>query len=320
MSGVYGKFELANAQYSDNLCMMEVKVIDLQFQGRVGVIAAYLVQGRGTHVLIETGPESTREQLLAGLLEHGVRPEELAGVFVTHIHLDHAGAAGWFAEQGVPLFVHEKGSRHLVNPSRLVESARDVYGERFDALWGDMVPASAEFVHPLTDGAVTEIAGLRVEAIATPGHAFHHHAYRIWGALFAGDAAGARLDLTSYTSVTSAPPQFDLDYTLASIKRLRAVAPEILYLTHFGAVPNPLDHLTAYHDAVVMNAEFIRERMSEGFDPASLQVAYEAFQLEQALRHGLPRDDWDRYEVINGTAMCADGLRLYWEKQTGAES
>lgn len=320
MSGVYGKFELANAQDSDNLCRMEVKVIDLQFQGMPGVIAAYLVKGKGGHVLIETGPESTREHLLAGLHAHGLEPRDLAGVLVTHIHLDHAGAVGWFAGQGVPLYVHEKGARHLVDPSRLVESARQVYGDRFDALWGEMIPAPGELVHALPDGEIVELGGLRIEAVSTPGHAFHHHAYRIGGAIFAGDAAGARLSANPYTSVTSAPPQFELEHTLASLDRIRALAPESLYLTHFGAVPDPAEHLSAYHDAVEMNAAFVRQRLEEGFDALSLQVAYEAFQLEQAFRHGLPRDEWDRYEAINGTGMCADGIRLFWEKRIGAES
>jgi len=320
MSGLYGKFELANARYSDNLCRMEVKVIDLQFQAIPGAIAAYLVEGEGGHVLIETGPESCRDRLLTGLLEHGVRADDLAGVFVTHVHLDHAGAAGWFAGRGVSVYVHEKGARHLVDPSRLVDSARSVYGDRFDALWGEMVPAPAARVHVLADGALTELAGLRIEAISTPGHAFHHHAYRIGGALFAGDAAGARLDANPYTSVTSAPPQFDLEHTLASIDKLCSLCPERLFLTHFGAVPDPVGHLAAYRDTVEMNAAFVRRRLGEGYDPLSLQVAYEAFQLEQAFRQQLPRDVWGRYEAVNGTAMCADGLRLYWEKRIGAES
>jgi glyoxylase-like metal-dependent hydrolase (beta-lactamase superfamily II) len=320
MSDVYGKFELANAQDSDNLCKMEVNVIDLQFQGMPGVIAAYLVEGEGGHVLIETGPESTRESLLAGMRARGVEPGDLAGVFVTHIHLDHAGAAGWFAGQGVPVHVHEKGARHLVDPSRLVESARMVYRDRFDALWGEMVPAAAELVVALSDGAVTEIAGLSIEAISTPGHAFHHHVYRIGGAVFAGDAAGARLEGNPFTSVTSAPPQFDLEHTLASIERLRSLGPDALFLTHFGAVPDPEAHLVAYHDAVEMNAIFIRQRLEEGFDALSLQVAYEAFQFEQAFRHRLPRERRDHFEAINGAAMCADGIRLYWEKRSGAES
>ncbi len=320
MSGVSGKFELAKGRDSDNLCRMEVNVIDLTFQGMPGVIAAFLVNGPSGNILIETGPESARGHLLARLLEHGVGPADLAGVFVTHIHLDHAGAAGWFAAQGVPLYVHEKGARHLIEPGRLVESARMVYGDRFDSLWGAMVPAPAERVHSLSDGAIIDLAGLQIEAIATPGHAFHHHAFRIGKDVFTGDAAGARLGENPYTSVTSAPPQFDLEHTLASIDRLASLGAERLFLTHFGEISDPDAHLAAYRETVEMNAEFIRERLAGGFDALALQLAYEAFQSEQALQHRLPRDLWDSYQAINGTAMCADGIRLYWEKRIGAES
>lgn len=320
MAGESGKFELANAQNSDNLCEMKVNIIDLDFQGLPGTIAAFLVTGPEGHFLIECGPESTRERLVEGLRGHGLAPEDLAGVLVTHVHLDHAGAAGWFAAKGVPLYVHEKGARHLVDPLRLMESARMIYGDRFDALWGAMTPAPADQVHSLSDGIVITLAGLEIEVIATPGHAFHHHAYRIGEALFTGDAAGARLGGNAYTSVTSAPPQFDLELTLESIERLRTIGAERLYLTHFGAIDEPDEHLSAYGECVAMNAEFIRQRLREGFDALSLQVAYEAFQWEQAFRHQLPRDLWDHYEVINSTTMGADGIRLYWEKRNGTES
>lgn len=299
---------------------MEVKVIDLRFQNIPGVIAAFVVEGPGGVILIETGPESTRENLLAGLFDCGLVPEDLAGVFVTHVHLDHAGAAGWFAARGIPVHVHERGARHLIDPTRLVASAREVYGDRFDALWGTMIPAPSDRVHPLSDGAVVEIAGLHVETIETPGHAYHHHVFRIGETVFAGDAAGVRLGENPYTSVASAPPQFDLPHTLASLAKLRSLSPAALYLTHFGAVPDPADHLVAYSEAVELNAIFIRQRLEEKWDTLSLRVAYEAFQFEQAFRHQLPRELWDRYEAINGTAMCADGMRLYWEKRIGVES
>lgn len=299
---------------------MDVKVVDLRFQNIPGIIAAFVVEGPGGVILVETGPESTRENLLAGLLDCGLVPEDLAGVFVTHVHLDHSGAAGWFAARGIPVHVHERGARHLIDPARLVASAREVYGDRFDTLWGGMVPAPSGRVHPLSDGAVVEIAGLKVEAIETPGHAYHHHAFRIGEAVFAGDAAGVRLGVNPYTSVTSAPPQFDLPYTLASLAKLDSFSPAELYLTHFGSVPDPSAHLAAYGEAVELNAAFIRQRMEEKWDRPSLQVAYEAFQFEQAFRHQLPRELWDRYEAINGTAMCAEGMLQYWEKRVGGES
>ena len=320
MTGVSGKFELAKARDSVILWDMQVYPIDLGFQGQSGSIAAFLIEGDSGVVLLETGPESTRESLLVAMKERGMIPQDLAAVFVTHIHLDHAGAAGWFAREGVPVYVHTKGARHLIEPSRVVESARLVYGKRFDSLWGEMIPAPEAFVRPLEDGAVVEIAGLKVAAIETPGHAFHHHAFSVGGDLFAGDAAGARLGENPYTAVTSAPPQFHLEHTLESIDKLIACGAERLFLTHFGVVPDASEHLLAYRDAVEMNAEFIRQRLLEGFDSSSLSVAYEAFQLEQAFRAGLPRAVWSQYQEINGAAMCAEGMRLFWEKRFAEES
>lgn len=295
---------------------MQVHPIDLAFQNRSGAIASFLVEGPDGAILIETGPESCRERLLAALADLGHGPKTIAAVFVTHIHLDHAGGAGWWAQQGVPVYVHPKGARHLVDPTRLEESARQVYGDRFDALWGAMVPAPEDKVNSIEGEGVVEVSGMRVEAIETPGHCFHHHAYRIGDIVFAGDAAGARLDESGFISVTSAPPQFHLEHTLASIAKLRALKPETLYLTHFGKVEDPAAHLDAYHEAVDLNAFFVKQRLDEGMDAESLPVAYEAFQMEQAFRAQLPAPLWETLQEVNGTAMCADGIRLYWEKST----
>lgn len=319
MGGDSGKFELAIRPVSANLRAMDVVTIDLEFQGVKGGIAAYLLQGKGGAFLIETGPESTLDCLVAGLAAHGLSPEDLQGVFVTHIHLDHAGAAGWFAARGVDVHVHTRGARHLVDPGRLLESARGVYGDRFDALWGGLTPAPAERVKSLADGESVEIAGLTVTAHDTPGHAFHHHAFAIDGTLFTGDAAGARLGGSPYLSVTSAPPQFHLEHSLASLDKLAALSPDRLFLTHFGEVTAPAAHLAAYRDAVELNAEFVRQRMREGFDGDALAIAYEAFQLEQAYRLGMDPLLWPDYQIINGSEMCADGMRHFWEGRFAEE-
>jgi glyoxylase-like metal-dependent hydrolase (beta-lactamase superfamily II) len=284
---------------------MTVHPIDLRFQGKMGLIAAYLVEGDDGSLLVETGPASTLETLIEGLRERGCEPESLAGVFVTHIHLDHAGAAGWFASRGVPLHVHPAGVPHLVDPSRLVASARQVYGDRFDALWGETVPAPEERVLAMSDGEKARLGGIEVEAVETPGHARHHHAFRIGGVVFTGDAAGASLESSGYLSVT---------------ERLRALDPSVLYLTHFGRIDAPAEHLARYHEAVDLAAAFVERRLAEGMDPESLRIAYEVFQLEQAYRYEVPRESWSSYQLANAAGMCADGIRLYWERLATAGS
>lgn len=293
---------------------MQVDVIDLHFQGQKGAIAAFLVNGPGGKILIETGPESTLEALQEGLAAHDLTVTDLDAVFVTHIHLDHAGAAGWFAEKGVPVYVHAKGARHLIDPSRLLESSRQVYGDRFDPLWGGMTPAPAEKVIAMNDGDVAEVGGLVIKAVNAPGHAYHQHAFVIGDVGFPGDATGAKLGEGAFISVTSAPPQFNLEDTLATLEKLSSFGFSRLFLTHYGEVEDVAGHLADYREAVELNALFIRQRIEEGMDQDTLHVAYEAFQMEQAFREKVPSKLWQTYQTINGTDMCADGIRLYWEK------
>ncbi|MCB1231656.1 MAG: MBL fold metallo-hydrolase [Verrucomicrobiae bacterium] len=296
---------------------MTVHPIDLHFRETPEIIAAFLVVGPDGLVLVETGPGSTLPQLLTGIAELGFSPSDVRDVFVTHIHLDHAGAAGWWAqENGSTIYVHPKGARHLIDPSRLMESARMVYGDLMDTLWGDMIPAPEERVRILEDNETVSVAGLDFTALNTPGHARHHHAYAVEDAIFTGDVAGARLPECDYLSVTSAPPQFDPDAYFASIERLKKADPARLFLTHFGEVTDVAVHLDDYRENVDLASTFVRDRLNEGMDADALQIAYQAFQMEIAFRSGLPPEDWNRYQQANPTSMCADGIRLYWEKQS----
>ena len=222
---------------------------------------------------------------------------------------------GWWAQRGARLFVHPKAARHLIDPARLVESARGVYGEAFDSLWGEVLPAPEAQVQILEDGEQIEIGGVQIEAIDTPGHAFHHHAFAIGDLCFTGDVAGARLEGASYTSVTSAPPQFHLESYLQSIDRLRAREFSRLYLTHFGAVDDVDEHWARYRAAVAGAAQVVKAFIDGGQDAESIRIAYEAFQMEQAFQEQLPRERWDQYQMANGTGMSADGLRMYWERE-----
>lgn len=312
--GAIGKL-LGQKQRSFIVAPMEIEILDFEFQGHPETIASFLLHGSGGSVLIETGPESCRDSLLGLLEERKIAPDSLAGVFVTHVHLDHAGAAGWFASRGVPVHVHPRGARHLVDPEKLVASARQVYGDAFERLWGDMTPAPEESVRVVVEEEKIEIAGLTIRVVETPGHAFHHHSFQVGDALFAGDAAGARLDESGYLSVTSAPPQFDLEHSLASLEKLEKLECRRLFLTHFGEVPDPASHWTDYREAVELNVHFVKQRLDEGMDEGSLRVAYQAFQMEQAFRARTPIETWNRMQAINGTDMCADGIRMYWQRK-----
>lgn len=298
---------------------MQIHTIDLEFQGAPGVIASFLIESADGLILIEPGPGSTNDTLLKKIAALGHDPEEVRSVFVTHVHLDHAGAAGWWAQRGATLHVHPKAARHLIDPTKLIESAKTVYGDAFDSLWGEMLPAPEDKVHVLEDGETVDTGGIQIEALDTPGHAFHHHAFAIGDLVFSGDVAGARLQGTRYTSVTSAPPQFHLPSYLASIDRLAERDISKLYLTHFGEVSDVEEHLTRYRSAVIGAAELVKTLIGAGNDVESIRIAYEAFQMEQAFNTQLPRDQWDSYQLVNGTGMSADGLRMYWEREQASE-
>ncbi|HEX5387310.1 MAG TPA: MBL fold metallo-hydrolase [Gemmatimonadales bacterium] len=220
--------------------------LDLNFQGEPGVIAAYLFADRPDATLIETGPTSTVETLLAGVRAAGVEPERITQLVVTHIHLDHAGASGSLLRRlpRARLFVHPAGAKHMIDPSKLMASASRIYGDRMDALWGEMVPVPADRLVVLQDGDTVRTGRRTLTALATPGHARHHHAYHEpEGALvFTGDMAGVRLGGSSLIRPPTPPPDIDLDAWLASVARLRALRPRRLYLTHFGGYAEPEAH------------------------------------------------------------------------------
>ncbi|MDP7029618.1 MAG: MBL fold metallo-hydrolase [Phycisphaerales bacterium] len=219
--------------------------IDLMHMGVPGAISAWLVRGPAGDVLIESGPASTGETLDAGLRSLGVEPASLSALLLTHIHLDHAGGAWRLARLGVPVHVHAFGAPHLIDPSRLDRSARAIYGDRFDTLWGPLEPCPAELVHARSDGDVVHAAGLSFAAVETTGHANHHHAWHALetGELFVGDAAAMRVPGTDWITVPMPPPEFDLDRWLATLDRIEGGPWTRLRLTHGGTVQDIPSHL-----------------------------------------------------------------------------
>ncbi|MCF6313176.1 MAG: MBL fold metallo-hydrolase [Verrucomicrobiales bacterium] len=289
---------------------MKVHTIDLKFQGVDGAIAAFLIESGGELALVESGPTSTLPALRAGIEALGFAVADVKKVLLTHIHLDHAGAAGWWARQGADVYVHPRGARHLIDPARLIESATMVYGDRMDELWGEMLPAPAERVVSVEDGEQICVGEVTLVARDTPGHARHHHVYACGDVVFTGDVAGVRLTGQAYLSVASAPPQFDEEAYGRSLDLLLQGGYKKLYLTHFGEVTEVEDHLTRYRDAIRAATVFVRDRVAEGVDASSLHILYEAFQMEQAFKAGVPAEVWGRYQIANPTAMSADGLSL----------
>ncbi len=291
-----------------------IHTLDLRFQNTPGIVAAFLIEVGKELALIETGPGSTLPALLQEIRALGFEPKNIRHVFVTHIHLDHAGAAGWWAQQGATVFVHPQGAKHLIDPGKLMSSARQVYGERLDSLWGEMLPAPADKVVTLADGESVKLGKVKLTAINTPGHARHHHAFACEGVCFTGDAAGVRLQGCDYLSVASAPPQFDPVAYLDSITRLHDAKFEKLYLTHFGEVTDVARHLSAYAQRVGQVHDHVQELMQQGLSGDALRKAYYQSEFDIAKKAGVSEAQWRGYELANNSAMCADGIALYCEK------
>lgn len=294
---------------------MNIYPLDLNFQTITHVIAAYLVVGPQGPVLVETGPASTLATLQARLAGHGYAPADVQHVMVTHIHLDHAGAAGWWARQGARVCVHHVGAPHIVDPARLLSSAQRVYGEALDRLWGETLPAPAGRVRALHDGDTIEAGGLTFTALDTPGHAWHHHVFRVGDVAFTGDAAGICLPGSDYIWLPAPPPEFDLQAWQRTIARLLDQNLVALYPTHFGPLENVRGHLEALSALINQAAEFVRERMRAGVGRDALLQQYLERERERARSHGLSQRHFQQCETICPPFMSVDGLMRYWRQQ-----
>jgi glyoxylase-like metal-dependent hydrolase (beta-lactamase superfamily II) len=294
---------------------MKIQIIDLNFQAVSQAIAAYLVTGPAGAVLVETGPGSTLDQLVAGLAALGYAPSDVRHVLVTHIHLDHAGAAGWWASQGATIYVHPVGAPHLIDPSKLIDSATRIYGAQMDRLWGRIHPAPAENVVALRNRAQLPLAGLIFEAIETVGHASHHYTYRVGDVAFTGDAAGVHLPGSDFLSLPAPPPEFDREKWRETINLLRQEQFATLYPTHFGPVPAPGPYLDGLEQLLDEATEFVGHRMAAGAAREEIMADYLSWQKDRAAAAGV--SDWlaQRYEAANPNFMSVDGIMRYWRKR-----
>jgi len=302
-----------------------IHTLDLNYLGIPGAIASYLVLGPEGPILIETGPASTLPALEAGLARHGLVLQDVHEVLVTHIHLDHAGAAGHLARNGTRIHVHEFGAKHLIDPSKLIDSARRIYKDQMQRLWGDILPVPASLIVPVHDGDVIDVAGLRITAIETPGHARHHHAFAIQVGLericLAGDIAGITVPglpgppRSSFLAIPTPPPEFDPAAWIASVDRLLEQEFDAMYLTHFGRVDRPQPHLRRVNQLVQEHASFVCAAMDAGHSRDAILQGYVARNRELAAADGLSDADFARYVSFNLLAMNVDGILRYWTKR-----
>ncbi len=293
----------------------KLHTIDLHFQGIAETVASYLIETDAGLVMIETGPESSRQKGLIALAQLGFQPEDVKHILLTHIHFDHAGAAGWWAQQGTHLYVHHFGARHIIDPSKLIASATRIYGEQMETLWGDILPAPVENVTELHDGDVIEVAGLQFIARETPGHARHHHTYQLGEIGFTGDAAGISLLGHDFLDLPAPPPEFDLEVWQGTLDKLLAFNFTTIYPTHFGQVTAVSDHLTGVKQLLNDSAFFIKEQMEAGVERDAIVTNYAKWNYERAMEKGLSETAVAQYILTNPLYMSVDGIIRYWRKR-----
>jgi glyoxylase-like metal-dependent hydrolase (beta-lactamase superfamily II) len=277
--------------------------IDLHHQSE-RVIGVYVVETNDGPALFDCGPSTRVGALKSGLAEHGLELTDVRHLLLSHIHLDHAGAAGTLVREHPALRVHvsEIGAPHVVDPSRLERSARRLYGDAFDSLWGELAPVPEQNVEVVTETV------LGLECFPSPGHASHHVCYvHEDGTLYAGDAAGVRIVPARHVLPVSPPPDVDVEAWFRTLEEIERRQPERLALIHFGVADSPSEHLALVRDELAKWAE-----RGERMDDADW-VAAARRDLEAAV--GDEADLWERAAPLWQSYV---GMRRYWDKKHAA--
>jgi glyoxylase-like metal-dependent hydrolase (beta-lactamase superfamily II) len=269
-----------------------MRAIDVCHQGREHVICAWHVDD----VIVDPGPEASVDTLLDALGD-----EQPRALLLTHIHFDHAGAAGALVRDwpDLEVWVHERGARHLADPTRLVASAKRLYGDAFDRLWGEVVPIPEANLRVLRGGESQD----GWDVAYTPGHASHHVSYRhqATGWVFPGDTAGVRLPPGSILLPPTPPPEFDLEAWRTSIDTIEALEPQALAITHFGDYADVGEHLDRMREGLARWTELAGSTDCQGYAAALRAELHAALDERDALSFAQampPEDQWlgiDRY-------------------------
>lgn len=248
----------------------DLVAIDCEMANMTQLVAAFVVPGPRVAV-IETGPATVASTLTSGLEQLGIGRSDVAYFVGSHIHLDHAGGAGDIAEifPSATIVVHREGARHMVDPAKLMASAYRVFGPRLDELFGPLKPVPENRLLAVDDGDRLDLGGGRgLEILYAPGHARHHMAVQDseTGVLFVGDSMGVYLPDAGVLRPATPPPDFDLELSLSTLDRYRALSPTRMYLTHFGAAPADRDLLAMARERLVRFGDIVRDAMNESED------------------------------------------------------
>ena len=290
---------------------------DLLFQGRPNRIASAVVTGSAGTAIVDPGPTSTLETLEASLAVQGQSLASVTHLLLTHIHLDHAGATGTILRRhpSIQVVVHERGAKHLVDPSKLLDSATRLYGSAMDSLWGEVAPVPERNLIVCAGGETVTVGGRTWEVAYTPGHASHHVCYfdRASGVALVGDTAGVCVD-GGYVLPPTPPPDIDVERWLESLQTIDRWGASTLFLTHFGTVTNVAPHLRTLADNLQRAAAMVRESLALAGTDDDRRASFEN-RMRAELRAHMTEDRAAAYELAAGFKLMWFGLARYWKKR-----
>ena len=283
-----------------------IKTIDLNFQGIKSTVACFLLKINKELALIECGPESCLKHLKNEIKKNGEDVRNIKHVFLTHIHLDHAGAAWWFAKNGANIYVHPFGERHLVNPEKLISSAEIIYGNNMKRLWGDIKAINENKVIPVKDKERIKINDMEIKALHTPGHAKHHISWVIGDSIFTGDVVGAKINNGPLVPACP-PPDINIKEWEKSLEIIKKENPKYLYFTHFGKF--------SYNESEVVDLQnTLKEwltwvKKNEDIGEPILIEKFESY-INKSLKNKLIDDETiEQYYIANPPYMSILGLK-----------
>ena len=293
---------------------MRIHVLDTKQLGRPGIIAATALETSNGLALFDTGPESTFANVAEQLQKKGFSLNDVRHVVLSHIHFDHAGAAWRFAELGATIYVHPRGAPHLIDPTKLINSATRIYGDQMEKLWGRFASISEERIKILNDLDVVRVDPFELRAIETPGHASHHNVYQWEDCLFGGDVAGVRLG-GGPPVPPFVPPELQIESWLESLDRIRKLNVRKLYLPHFGPVEGSIsEHLDNLAERIRRWANWFRDRMRAGEGEAELVPAFADLVTQELRKAGANEKKIQDYEYADPSFMAVGATLRYWQK------
>lgn len=294
-----------------------IYILDHNFQNVPNSIASFLIEtDQKNAILIETGAYSSFHTLKKEIAKVGHDWKNIKHVFLTHIHLDHAGSAWAFAQQGATIYVHDAGAKHLVNPEKLMASAKQIYQEKMDILWGEMHPIPQNQVLSVADKEVFNIDNISLKALHTLGHASHHIAWQMDNIVFTGDVAGIRIGEAGIPVVAPLPPpDIDVEAWFKSIDILKNCGADTFYLTHFGKHQNIESHLTELKNNILDYTHWIKNQALLGKTPQEITQEFDQYIKQGFEKYSFSPLQLSQYIVANPPDMSVTGVLRYWKKK-----